>query len=341
MMECPRCGFVQPEDQFCANCGLNISHFQAPPKPLGSRVFTQSFLYGGLAFAASYLLFYSIKHVDPPTKKEKNIIVNEHVPIKVQDASSAISPSEPKRLDSPAPPVEASEITKKIEQDTSTPPSPPTSTSEFRGMSQSAPSQSTSEPQSSSGAQNPTELPAKMVQQLDFQFYEIERENLSLLTQNAKILAEGPTWKAFQILQKEKWLKISSEVRRLPGQRQMSSHPSTTSMLHYPAAPTGVGQMPLGLFLDIAVVKLDANQIELDVSGHFGLKPQTGAESRGRIELSLNYSPQNLVILSGVLPHRLGSLAPQQQIQNSPLAILESLDFIENRSEFILLIQGN
>lgn len=32
-MECPRCGFEQPKDQFCASCGLDIDHYVSKPKP--------------------------------------------------------------------------------------------------------------------------------------------------------------------------------------------------------------------------------------------------------------------------------------------------------------------
>ncbi len=38
MMECPRCHFAQPTDQYCAKCGLNIETFVAQPKPFWVRV---------------------------------------------------------------------------------------------------------------------------------------------------------------------------------------------------------------------------------------------------------------------------------------------------------------
>lgn len=38
MMECPRCGFVQPKDQYCASCGLDIEHYTVKPKPLFVRL---------------------------------------------------------------------------------------------------------------------------------------------------------------------------------------------------------------------------------------------------------------------------------------------------------------
>lgn len=34
MIECPRCGFAQPKDQYCASCGTDIEKFLAKPKPV-------------------------------------------------------------------------------------------------------------------------------------------------------------------------------------------------------------------------------------------------------------------------------------------------------------------
>lgn len=38
MIECPRCGFAQPKDQYCASCGVNMDALLAKPKPLWVRI---------------------------------------------------------------------------------------------------------------------------------------------------------------------------------------------------------------------------------------------------------------------------------------------------------------
>lgn len=45
MIECPRCGFAQPKDQFCASCGLNIDQYNARPKPFWQRILQNSTLH--------------------------------------------------------------------------------------------------------------------------------------------------------------------------------------------------------------------------------------------------------------------------------------------------------
>ncbi len=45
MMDCPRCGFAQPQDRYCASCGLDVEHFVAKPKPLWVRLAQNSTLH--------------------------------------------------------------------------------------------------------------------------------------------------------------------------------------------------------------------------------------------------------------------------------------------------------
>lgn len=62
MMECPRCGFAQPKDQFCANCGLNVEHYVAKPKPFIIRVLQNPNLHLSLigvavVFVIGYIIY--------------------------------------------------------------------------------------------------------------------------------------------------------------------------------------------------------------------------------------------------------------------------------------------
>src|SRR5690348_1453156 len=63
MMECPRCGFSQPIDRYCANCGLDIEKFRAKPKPLWVRLAQNPNVYlsliAVLIVSVAGYLFYS------------------------------------------------------------------------------------------------------------------------------------------------------------------------------------------------------------------------------------------------------------------------------------------
>ena len=63
MIECPRCGFAQPKDQYCASCGVNIDQLLAKPKPLLVRLLANPnfhlSLIGGLIAVVVVWIFYT------------------------------------------------------------------------------------------------------------------------------------------------------------------------------------------------------------------------------------------------------------------------------------------
>jgi hypothetical protein len=48
-INCPKCGFEQPRDRFCANCGIDMENYQAPDRPMAQRLATSSMFYFFLA----------------------------------------------------------------------------------------------------------------------------------------------------------------------------------------------------------------------------------------------------------------------------------------------------
>ena len=65
-MKCPRCGFTQPRDQYCAQCGVDISSYKPPQQPLFQRLAKSNLLQLGLVavvivLVANYLVNKKIK----------------------------------------------------------------------------------------------------------------------------------------------------------------------------------------------------------------------------------------------------------------------------------------
>lgn len=44
LINCPRCGFQQPKDKYCAQCGIDMETFRPPPPPWYQRLFGNPFL---------------------------------------------------------------------------------------------------------------------------------------------------------------------------------------------------------------------------------------------------------------------------------------------------------
>src|SRR4051812_20670348 len=56
MMECPRCGFSQPKDRYCASCGLDVDAFNSKPKPFFVRLIQNPNLHLSLIVALLVLV---------------------------------------------------------------------------------------------------------------------------------------------------------------------------------------------------------------------------------------------------------------------------------------------
>ncbi len=71
-MKCPRCGFTQPRDQYCAQCGLDISNYKPPKLSLFDRLTRNPLLQ--LAFVGLIIFFVASTII-----KKKNPSVSDRV----------------------------------------------------------------------------------------------------------------------------------------------------------------------------------------------------------------------------------------------------------------------
>jgi hypothetical protein len=77
LINCPRCGFSQPKDQYCASCGVNIETY-VPVKPsVWKKVFSstapQVFLVVVVALGISYYTIKANNSASPQNSRRKNI----------------------------------------------------------------------------------------------------------------------------------------------------------------------------------------------------------------------------------------------------------------------------
>lgn len=96
MITCPRCGFEQPDDRFCAKCGILMEGYVGKKPPLWTRLKSSMPFYGlvlALTLIVIYLLFsYSKKEENPDAKTE---------------TQTAEAPSAPSPVTQAAPPASA------------------------------------------------------------------------------------------------------------------------------------------------------------------------------------------------------------------------------------------
>lgn len=109
MVECPRCGFIQPDDRYCANCGLDSQNYIPKPVPLYLRIINNT----GVQLTAALLIVASL--IFGLYKNQQNhleLAINKAEEAQRQNAaaplttvSAKILPAKP--TDTPKPSVEA------------------------------------------------------------------------------------------------------------------------------------------------------------------------------------------------------------------------------------------
>ncbi len=55
LIECPKCGFSQPKDQYCASCGVDMQNFRSKPKPLQSRLLANPVVHISVMFMLVFM----------------------------------------------------------------------------------------------------------------------------------------------------------------------------------------------------------------------------------------------------------------------------------------------
>jgi hypothetical protein len=72
LVNCPKCGFSQPKDRFCANCGVDMDAFQPAPPSLGKRLLGNPFFHLAVILSLALLIVYYIRTQPEQFGLEKN-----------------------------------------------------------------------------------------------------------------------------------------------------------------------------------------------------------------------------------------------------------------------------
>lgn len=98
MMSCPKCGFEQPQDQFCAKCGVNVDNFK-PTVAFGSGLSSllKPFILVAVVIALIFFLFKSVENriITPQVEVEESTRIGSGASsLKVNRAGETGAPAE-------------------------------------------------------------------------------------------------------------------------------------------------------------------------------------------------------------------------------------------------------
>jgi hypothetical protein len=181
-MNCPRCGFNQPDDKYCANCGLDVESYLARPKPFLLRILQNpnlyAFLIGGILVSTAFYIFLNQRTVG----RHMSALLRGHFLLS-KDAA------DPKDLQ------DDSESDETAETDSPPKASAPLTadTSANTAAKEAAPSYSS----------------------MEIGFFELSRENLVPLA--SKILRDDGDWHVVYVDDAKTIESLQSAARKLPG----------------------------------------------------------------------------------------------------------------------------
>ncbi len=238
-MDCPRCGFSQPKDQYCASCGLNVETYIAKPPPFYVRLLQNPTLHlvllGVLIIAATGYIIYSQRDLVGREVTE----LFRGIPLLSRDAND---PNEELNLEA--------ESEKRAALNQVKDPVP---------LAQSAAPPVATE---SEIVNDPVDenTPRPVIQNVEVTSWEVPRDQLALVLQNAERVGESTGGRAYYWVEGEK----ASEVIRAASLPLGASRllPSTVnSQLDIEASTAPADAFQFGMY--IQVTKAEGNRVGL------------------------------------------------------------------------------
>lgn len=318
IIECPKCGFIQPKDRYCANCGIDVESFHAKPKPVIVRILNSPSLYVGL-FVSSLVILSLIITTLPDSKIAKT-------------AKSWVLSEENENLNSDK--IEKMEPEVQVAQNNN---------EEMASPSETIPSENSLPTQDKKSENKGTEV-VKAPEYLNVEFVEFSRSQLDKLYNQGKILAETNEMQVI-IYNKNPGLialkELDKELKVLPGGHQQRFSENPTQVFNF-ISTTEKGDEQ-GLSFQVSLNALSANNLSIEYEIFLNIK---AGENNELVNSSLSgtyqFSSKSTLILSGILPRLKLNDNVSQEFQATPLSIMTSENFVspdaQSPSEFLILI---
>lgn len=329
VMECPRCGFVQPKDRYCANCGLDSENYQPKPVPVTQRLLKSPLLYvGGAAVLVVALAMFFVRAPSPDRATNADSFVVEGDVAPYDSATEANDSASAAVTETQAPPQEA-RLRGEPTPAAQPPPTPPAPTS----VSAADATQATA------SAEVPAESPAQPVApatptQIQIQFYEFPRAALAMAGSQSQVVSEGDQYRILLHSEPEALADWLRRGRRLPGSRSTTIREGATLSTNF-EADSATGNTLGRLAFDAIINRVSPLGLVLEVRGVYN----SAAANAVRFNATPTMTADSSLLIFGVITHVEEGTEDFPSQPNSPLSILESADFQDKLSEFVTVIQ--
>jgi hypothetical protein len=245
MLECPRCGFEQPKDQFCAKCGLDIDSYVAKPKPAMVRLLQNPNLHLSLiGILIVIVIGYIVYSQRALVARQMGSLLD--LPVSSRDAADPNDPGQsPAPRAAPAP------------QPAATEPAVAAAATEVAVVEKTAEAEPTK-----AGDANAIKLTAN--NKIEVNHWEMPREALANLLTLAEKLGESNAGRAYFYPTGEKIVEqITSVGQRLALSRNVATRPNSQITMETPA--TSAEAFQFGMQIQITKVQEKELGLKWDV----------------------------------------------------------------------------
>jgi len=314
MMDCPRCGFNQPKDRFCASCGLDVDQFQAKPTALWLRILQNPnfhlSLIGLLLVVVAGYIFYSRSEM---LGREVDDLLRS-TPLSSRDSRDT---SEEDSTDAP---VQAAAFAAGTDAQTAD------------DLAETATLQSVAATETAKVAAAPK------VQKIEVGAWEVPRDTLSALIVDAERLIEASEGRAYYWAQGAKVSEaLQAAARHLALNRTMASQAQAQAIIETPAS-AGEG-FHFGFMSE--VTKADGKHIAIRWQGNWILTPAADNVPIAQASMSgaAAMGPQSLVMI--VLEPTTRNVREDLLLRagEGPWSIFASEDFRSGATDWVILLQ--
>lgn len=337
MQECPKCGFTQPADQYCANCGLDIYNFKPEPDSIFKKLAKNTGLHITIVVlvvsALSVLIYLEQKnklltHLNPLGQLGQLSGPDQALQIttaKIADSTDATATKS-------APESVTENVTENM-ADSAQVTDEVYTTDEKNSVVSAAANTNTKT------AVNLEKAPTK---RLVVTFAEISSSVLQQFANEGQIISDSSQRRAFisnNIASIDKIKERDPDFKILPGKKDRDI--KVGSPLVFDFSRISSKNEEIGLNFEINPVTSTDTEIEFNLMGTLNLKDETGAAlTNHEIKANFSFNTKSTLVLVGYLPHQ--AIRPEDQdfFMNTPLVIYDSLGFLNGITEFVIFVQA-
>lgn len=326
MLKCPKCGFQQPEDIYCANCGVNMQTFKAEPKPIFKSLLTNWMV----QLAALVIVIVSVVLYDRGSERKPR-------PSNVSQSVAANSEMR-RRVTPPPPPPPTAKEKRRMKMAAN---SASEIGSAFKRVEDTAPAEAQTEVLTTELAAPAVDLPAGTAptkSALQATYYQISKSLLADLQRDTQGLNISGDAVGGLISQKKlQALKSSGEMRRLSGHKYRGLHSGSKAPVMF-TGHMGEGKN-IGLSLQVTPVKQENSTSQIEVKCWGTFKMEERGENLFSSEMTLN--AQYSAYIAGFMPKDKTFTDEEKALFESDrtLRLLIQEDFLNDSSDLILIIE--